>query len=73
MPSDQELMNLYYQNSLEDIYLYTADRYRQAIDAYKEVNNQKIEFINLAYKEITFGSFCFTISLILIITIKVYT
>ena len=72
MPSDQELMKVYYKYSLEEIYLYTADRYRQAIDVYKEVNNQKIDLINIAYKEITFGSFCFMLSVLLIIIIKVY-
>lgn len=72
MPSDHELMKVYYNHNLDEILLYTADNYRQAIALYKEVNNNKIQLINLAYKEITFGSFLFMLSIILMIIIKVF-
>ena len=71
MPSDQNLMNLYYKNTLSDLYLYTADRYRQAIDVYKSVNNEKIKLINRTYSDIAFGSWIFVISILMLLIIKV--
>lgn len=71
MPSDQDLMNLYYNNTLLDLYLYTADRYRQAIDVYKSVNNEKIKLINRTYSDISFGSWIFVLSILILLIIKI--
>ncbi|MDM1250344.1 hypothetical protein HXZ77_04220 [Acinetobacter johnsonii] len=71
MPSDTDLIeNVYYKYDLESIYLYKADLYRKGILLFKKSNDEKIRLINLAYKDIVFGSWSFVLSLITLAIIK---
>jgi hypothetical protein len=62
--------NVYYKYDLESIYLYKADLYRKGILLFKKSNDEKIRLINLAYKDIVFGSWSFVLSLITLAIIK---
>lgn len=70
MPSDIKHIKMYDDYILESIYCHKADLYREAIEQYKISNDEKIRLINLAYKDIAFGSASFMISIVLLLIIK---
>lgn len=72
MPADREVIDFFHiHENLESIYCFQAELYSQGISSYKSVNDNKIRLINLAYKDITFGSWSFMLSICLLMVIKV--
>lgn len=70
LTSNNELIEFFLDNDLESVYWDRAEKYSEAIQLYSAANNQKIKFMNIAYNEITFGSWLFVISICLLLIIK---
>lgn len=54
--SDKQLIDFFLDNDLTTVYWDRAEKFSEAITIYMRLNEKKINLINLAYNEITFGS-----------------
>lgn len=70
LPSDKQLIDFFLDNDLATVYWDRAEKFSEAITIYMRLNEKKINLINLAYNEITFGSWAFVISIGLLVMTK---
>ncbi|RKG36721.1 hypothetical protein [Acinetobacter rongchengensis] len=71
MPADREVVEFFHTHeNLESIYCFQVNLYREGILLYNDVNDNKIRLINIAYKEIAFGSWSFMLSICLLLAIN---
>ena len=66
-----EMIDFFLDNSLETVYWDISEKYASAIKAYEKINSGKSILMANAHKEITFASWPFMLSIILMFLIKV--
>jgi len=70
MSSDKKSIEYFLDNHLETIYWDRAEKYSEAIDMYRIQNKEKTDLMSNAYRDITFASWMFVLSLCIMMFIK---